>query len=368
MLRNSRLSLSTILFLLIVALPAVVSGIYYFLLASDRYVVEVMFTVRGVKGAQGGGLSSLFRTFGITRAEDDTYAVIDFILSRDGVRKLDERCSLQPIFGGPGVDIFSSYPRPWRGDSYEALYEYYLNRVEAWYESKGGTVTLRVSAFRAEDAEKVARELLRLSEELVNQINGRAQADAIKNAELELQRAESRVVEAQRKITSFRNSEFMLDPQADSLKLAELVTRLKGELADTQRQLNETLQGQPSNPVIQSLRSHITALQNQIATEGAKIAGGATPLASKIEVYQRLTLDRGFADRDLGIAISALQTARQEARRQQLYIETVVSPHKPDEAIEPRSTRYVLTILVISLAAYSMLWLVISGSREHMHG
>ena len=193
MLRNSRLSLGAILFLLIVALPTVVSGIYYFLLASDRYVVEVMFTVRGVKGAQGGGLSSLFRTFAITRAEDDTYAVIDFILSRDGVRKLDERCPLQPTVGGPGVDIFSSYPRPWRGDSYEALYEYYLDRVEAWYASKGGTVTLRVSAFRAEDAEKVARELLRLSEELVNQINGRAQADAIRNAELELQRAERSV-------------------------------------------------------------------------------------------------------------------------------------------------------------------------------
>jgi len=368
MLRRSQLSLSAILFLLIVALPSAMSSIYYFLLASNRYVVEVMFTVRGVQGAQGGGLSSLFRTFGITRAEDDTYAVIDFILSRDGVRKLNERRPLQPIFSGPGVDIFSSYPRPWRGDSYEALYEYYLNRVEAWYETKGGMVTLRVSAFRAEDAEKVARELLRLSEELVNQMNARAQADAIKNAEVELQRAESRVVEAQRKITSFRNSEFMLDPQADSLKLVELVTRLRSELADTQRALNETLQGQPSNPAIQSLRSHITALQDQIATESSKIAGGKTPLASKIEVYERLSLDRGFADRDLGIAISALQTARQEARRQQRYIETVVSPHKPDEAIEPRSIRYALTVLVVSLAAYSMLWLIISGSKEHMHG
>src|SRR6516165_304499 len=143
MLRRFPLSLSAILFLLIVALPSGMSSIYYFLLASNRYVVEVMFTVRGVQGAQGGGLSSLFRTFGITRAEDDTYAVIDFILSRDGVRKLNERRPLQPIFSGPGVDIFSSYPRPWRGDSYEALYEYYLNRVEAWYESKGGMVTLR---------------------------------------------------------------------------------------------------------------------------------------------------------------------------------------------------------------------------------
>jgi len=368
MLRNSRLSLSAMVFLFIVALPTAVSGIYYFLLASDRYVVEVQFTVRGIRGAQGGGLSSLFRSFGITRAEDDTYAVIDFILSRDGVRKLNERFPLQPIFSGPGVDIFSEYPKPWRGGSYEALYEYYLNRVEAWYESKGGMVTLRVSAFRAEDAEKLARALLLLSEELVNQMNARAHADAITYAESELQRAERRVVEAQQKITSFRNSEFMLDPQADSLKLVELVTRLKSELADTQRQLNETLQGSPSSPSIQSLRSHLAALQNQIATESSKIAGGASPLASKIEVYQRMTLDRGFADRDLGIAISALQTARQEARRQQLYIETVVSPQTPDEAIEPRSIRYVLTVLFMGLSAYSMIWLIISGSREHMHG
>ena len=366
--RRFRLSLSAWLFLAIVALPTVVSGIYYFLIASDRYVVEVMFTVRGVKGSQGGGLSSLFRTFGITRAEDDTYAVIDFILSRDGVRKLNERLPLRPIFSRPGVDGFSSYPRFWRGDSNEALYEYYLNRVEAWYETKGGMVTMRVSAFRAEDAETLARELLRLSEELVNQMNARAQADAIKNSEVEVQRAESRVVDAQQKITSFRNEELMLDPQADSLKLIELVTRLKGELADTERQLNETLLGQPSNPGIPSLRSHIAALQNQIAVESSKIASGKAPLASKIQVYERMTLDRGFADRDLGIAIAALQSARQEARRQQLYIETVVSPQKPDEALEPRSIRYALTELVISLSAYSMIWLIIAGSREHMHG
>lgn len=363
-----RLSLSATVFLVIVALPTTVSAIYYFLIASDRYVVEAMFTVRGVKGAQGGGLSSLFRSFGITRAEDDTYAVIDFILSRDGARKLNERCPLKAIFGGPGVDLFSGYPRLWRGDSNEALYEYYLNRVEAWYETKGGMVTLRVSAFRPEDSERLARELLRLSEELVNQMNARAQADAIKNAEAEVRRAESRVVEAQQKITSFRDKELTLDPQADSLKLIELVTRLKSELADTERQLNETLLGQPSNPAIPSLRSHIAALRDQIAAESSRIAAGKAPLASKIQVYERMTLDRSFADRDLGIAIGSLQSARQEARRQQLYIETVVSPHRPDEAIEPRSIRYAVTVLVISLAAYSMIWLIIAGSREHMHG
>jgi capsular polysaccharide transport system permease protein len=368
MFRNFQVSLSTILLLLIVALPTTVSGIYYFFLASDRYVVEVMFTVRGVQGGQGGGLKSLFRTFGITRAEDDTYAVIDFILSRDGVRKLNERYPLKPIFNAPGVDIFSSYPKPWRGDSLEALYEYYLNRVEAWYESKGGMVTMRVSAFRAEDAVALARALLDLSEQLVNEMNTSAHADAIAYAEKELRRAEDRVIEAQSKITGFRNSELILDPVADSKKLVDLTSHLKEELADAQRQLNETLEGSPSNPSLLTFRSRIIALRSQIAAEASKIGSGASPLASKIQVYERLMLDRQFADKNLGIAIEMLQNARQDARRQQLYIETVVSPHMPDEPFEPRSIRYVSLVFVIGLAAFSMIWLIIAGSREHMHG
>ncbi len=368
MLRNFRLSLVSTLFVLIVAAPTVISGLYYFLLASNRYVVEVMFTVRGVQGDQGGGLKSLFRTFGITRAEDDTYAVIDFILSRDGVLKLNEQYPLKPIFNRPGVDIFSSYPRFWRGDSIEALYEYYQYRVEAWYESKGGMVTMRVSAFRAEDAAELARSLLKLSENLVNEMNTRAHADAIAYAEEEVRRAENRVLEAHGKITAFRNDELILDPVADSNKLEDLTGHLKEELADAQRQLSETLQGSPSNPALQALRSRIGALESQIAAEASKIGRGAKPLAPKVQVYERLDLDRQFAEKLLGAAVDMLQSARQDARRQQLYIETVISPRTPDEAIEPRSTRYVSLVFVIGLAFYSMIWLIVAGSKEHMHG
>jgi capsular polysaccharide transport system permease protein len=362
------LSLSAMLFLVLVAAPTAVCAVYYSVMASDRYVVEVKFTVRGVRGGQAGGLTALFRSIGITRAEDDTYAVIDFMLSRDGVRRLNERCSLRKIFNGPGVDLFSRYPRFWRGDSFETLYDYYLNRVEAWYQSKGGMVTLRVSAFRPQDAELLAQSLLRLSEELVNHINQRAHADAITYSEQEVARAQNLVIEAQKRLTAFRNSELMLDPVADSLKLVDLTVRLKGELADAQRQLNETLQGAPSNPVIPSLRSRIAALQQQIATERSKVVGDANSLAPKVAAYERLTLDRGFADRNLGLAFDALQAARQEARRQQLYIETVVSPRQPDEATEPRRARNVITVFVVGFCLFGMLWLIIAGSREHMHG
>ena len=146
----------------------------------------------------------------------------------------------------------------------------------------------------------MARSLLKLSENLVNEMNTRAHADAIAYAEEEVRRAENRVLEAHGKITAFRNDELILDPVADSNKLEDLTGHLKEELADAQRQLSETLQGSPSNPALQALRSRIGALESQIAAEASKIGRGAKPLAPKVQVYERLDLDRQFAEKLLG--------------------------------------------------------------------
>jgi capsular polysaccharide transport system permease protein len=52
-----------------------------------------------------------------------------------------------------------------------------------------------------------------------------------------------------------------------------------------------------------------------------------------------LVLERQFADRQLAEATTALVEARQEARRQALYLERVVGPGLPDEATRPRRWR-----------------------------
>ena len=180
-------SRASLLFLMVVLLPTIISGLYYFFVASDRYLVELHFIVRSAKGSDTGGLSSLFRSFGIQRAEDESYAVVDYILSRDAVRAIDNGHPLRQIFVKPGVDRIARYPRWWafwRSDDFEALYEYYLDRVDAWYDSyNGGIITLRAVAFSPEDAQLLASLLLRQSEKLINRMNERANADAISFAE-----------------------------------------------------------------------------------------------------------------------------------------------------------------------------------------
>jgi capsular polysaccharide transport system permease protein len=356
------------LFILVVIVPTFVCGLYYLFIASDRYAVQTDFIVRNVHGSQTGGLASLFRTFGITRAEDESYAVIDFVLSRDAVKAIDEEHPLRKIFANPGADWFATYPywwAFWRGDNFECLYDYYLSKVDAWYQSKGGIITLKVIAFSAEDAKLLSDLLIHQGEQLINRMNERSNLDAISVSKKELDRAEAMVVAAQQKITTFRNTELMLDPVADSAKAVDLIASLTSELADAQRQLNETLQGSPSSPIVQSLRSRINALNQQIASEKFKIAGHDASLASKISTFERLTLDRQFADKVLSAAFDTLQSAHQTALRQQLYIETIVSPALPDEATEPRTARNIGAVFVISFVLYGLMWLVISASKEH---
>lgn len=63
------------LFLAVFAAPTIWAVLYYGVISSDRYISEAKFIVRGLNGNQVGGLSVLLRTFGISRANEDSYAI-----------------------------------------------------------------------------------------------------------------------------------------------------------------------------------------------------------------------------------------------------------------------------------------------------
>jgi capsular polysaccharide transport system permease protein len=65
--------------------------------------------------------------------------------------------------------------------------------------------------------------------------------------------------------------------------------------------------------------------------------------------------------------MTALETARSEAQRQQLYLERIVQPNRPDVAIEPRRIRSVIIILVLGLMSWGILSLLAASVREHLN-
>jgi capsular polysaccharide transport system permease protein len=356
-----------LMFAVMIVLPVSLATIYYTLIASDIYVSEAKFIVRGVKGQTMGGLASFFRTLGIARAEDDAFAVQNYMRSRDAVRKLDAKFKLAKLYSRPGVDPIASFGALWPDPRFERLYEYYLSRVEVTHNDVTGITTLKVQAFTPEDAHAIASSLLVISEQLVNGMNSRASRDALDEARKVVKEAEEKVFKAQLKLESFRNQEKLLDPAKASQNVFEVVAAREGDLVLVRIQIDELLRNSPLSPALDNLRNRERALTDQIASEKAKIFG-VDGSASKMSAYDRLVLEREFSDRALSLALDAFEAARQEARGKQLYIQTIVQPNLPDEALEPRRLRYILTVALFSFTLYGMVWLMYAGAKEHVHG
>ncbi len=78
-----------------------------------------------------------------------------------------------------------------------------------------------------------------------------------------------------------------------------------------------------------------------------------------------MTVESLFADKQLGVALADLETARSEALRQQVYLDRLVQPNVPDKAMEPRRIRSVFTVFLLGLIAWGVSSLIIAAIREH---
>ena len=93
---------------------------------------------------------------------------------------------------------------------------------------------------------------------------------------------------------------------------------------------------------------------------------GSLSLAGKAADFQRLALDREFADKMLASAMNTLEQARNEAQRKQLYLERISQPNLPDIAIEPRRFRSVLATFAVGMVLWGVLIMLLAGVREHI--
>jgi len=78
-----------------------------------------------------------------------------------------------------------------------------------------------------------------------------------------------------------------------------------------------------------------------------------------------LALEMEFSNKQLASAMANLESARNEAQRQQIYLERIAEPSLPDSAQEPRRVRGVLATLLFGLVAWGVLSLLLAGVREH---
>ena len=302
---------------------------------------------------------------GLHQAQEDSSPVHDFMLSRDALWALNEQLGLAQSFGSPKVDLVRRFGGLDPDTSFEALHRYYLNRVTIDMDSTSAISTLRVEAFSREEAYRINTVLLEKGERLVNRLNERANQDMIKFATAEVADSEARSKDAAVALSNFRTQKGIFDPTHQSDLQLQQVSKIQSDLAASKTQLSQILVASPSSPSIPILRERIRSLIAEIGAENATVAGAEKSFSKDAAEFERLSLDVTFADKQLTAALATLEDARIEAMRQQLYLERIVEPNKPDVAIEPKRLKYFFAVLVLGLLVWGVLALLLAGIREH---
>jgi len=360
-------------FLLLVILPTLLAALYFYAVAAPQYVSEARFVVnsrssdanaqmsamRGLAGAALGGFGGA--------ASGEANSVRDFLTSLDAVKEADDRLDLISLWRRPEADFLA---RLWDTEP-ELLTRYYNSMVNVTLDPTTNVTTLRVRSFRPQDSLTLAEALLESAEALVNRLSERARNDTLRLAQQEIDIAERRVLESRSAMVRFREQERDLDSAGTAQAAVAPRGQLEAALAQARAELTERLQFmRPDNPALQVTRNRIEALERQIVAERSRhtdtnaVVDNAV-LSRQLAAYERLMLERQFADQQLASATASLESARVEVQRQHLYLARIVQPNLAVYPLYPRKLTNLASIFVVLAIAYGIGWLLIVGMREH---
>ncbi|WP_228770988.1 hypothetical protein [Cupriavidus sp. U2] len=349
-----------------VIIPTILATVYYGLIASDVYISESRFVVRSPeKESQASLVGALLQSTGFSRSQDDIYAVNDYVLSRDALSVLNQDDYFLKAYSTKDADFIGRFPAFDFDRSFEGLFRYYKKQVDVTLDSTSSITTLTVDAFKAEDARRINQLLLEQGEQLVNRMNDRARRDMVEAASEEVARAEARVKAAAVAVSGYRSDQSIFDPDRQSALQLQQASGIQESLVASRTQLAQLQAIAPQNPQIPVLKNKIATLEAEMAKASGSVVGRKGSFAGKAPAYERLILEREFAEKQLASAMTSLETSRSQARRKQLYLERISQPSLPDKAIEPRRIRGIITVFLVGMIMWGVLALLISAVREH---
>ncbi|WOJ91127.1 hypothetical protein RZS28_07565 [Methylocapsa polymorpha] len=356
-------------FMVCVVLPFLAGVAYFGFLASDQFLSETRFAVRGatelIPGSDALAASGL-GALGSLNINQDAYIVADYIQSRSMVDDLSKEIDLRAMFNNPKGDWWARLDP---SETPEGLLRYWRSAVQASVEVISGIVTVTVRTFSPEDSVRLAAAIRARCDIVANRLLDRMRGGLIERAEAEVKVARDRLAARRTNLEQFRNARNLIDPRASAQSLGETITELRRDLIDVEVKLDSAIESLDANaPQIRELQINQQALKDQIARLESKITSqnrNAPTASGALTQYDQLDIDRTLAERRVMLAEKLLDNARADASRHHIYLVSVEEPTWPQSSLFPKRASTVVTILFSALCLWSLGLLLVAGVRDH---
>ena len=356
-------------FLLIVVAPTASTVWYLNERAVDQYASTVGFTVRSedVSSAADllGGLGS---TFGGGAGSADADILYEFIKSQSLVSKVDEQIDLRSVYSQHrDQDPIFSFDDE---GTIEDLTAYWQRMVRISYDTGSGLMELRVLSFDPEKSREIARTIFKESSSMINDLSAIARADATRYALEDLELAVERLKVAREELTAFRISSEIVDPEADVQGQVGLLNTLQTQLAEALIEFDLLSSStRDTDPRLDQAQRRIEVIEARIKDERRKFSDGGVSdseesYAETIAEFERLTVDREFAEQAFTLTQSAYDAARAEANRQSRYLAAYIQPTLAERSEFPNKPLIIGLVAIFGFLTWSIATLIYYAVRD----
>ncbi len=360
--RRRRHSWILLTFLTLVVAPVSATGFYLYRVAADQYASTVAFSVRKEEIASPvelfGGIADV-----ASSGSSDSDILYEFIRSQEMVQAMERRLDLSAIYSrATGDPVFAYDP----SGTIEDLLDHWHRMVRVSYDSTTGLIEVRALAFTPEDARAIATGIFAQSVALVEELSAIAQQDSIAFAAAEVERAVERLKTAREAVTAFRSRTQIVDPTADLEGQMGLLSTLETQLAEaliSADVLRESTRA--TDPRITQAELRIEVIEARIADERRKLGhGGGDDYATKLAEYERLAVDREFAEQAYTAALATYDQALAEARRKSRYLAAYIKPTLAEASEFPRKEVLLGLVAFFLVSAWAIAVLVFYSVRD----
>lgn len=360
-------------FVLVVLAPLAVVIFYLLAIAEDQYISKAGFIVRSQEGASAtdllGGLAS-FAGGGSSTASDSAI-LYEFIQSREIVEEINN-----------DLDLLGHYAEHWPQDwafaiwpdaTLEDLTWYWHRIVSIAYDSGSGLTEVQVASYDRDMAQAITRAIVAHSQDRINALNEQAREDAMRYAHADLDEALERLKVAREALIQFRTRTRIVDPEADIQGRMGVMNNLQQQLAAALVQFDLLSGSVPAgDPRLETAQRLIVVIRERIDQERTNFAsassveagGAGETYPSLISEFERLSVDREFAEQSYRVALTSLELARDEATRQSRYLATYINPTRAQASEYPDRLMLGGFIGLILLMGWSIAILIYYSIRD----
>lgn len=338
-------------FVMIVLAPLTAGIGYLAIIAEDQFDSTVGFSVRNEDMATPielfGGIADV-----ASSGSSDSDILFEFIRSQEMVADLDAIIDLAGMYTRAQDPLFAFDP----SGTIEDLHAYWDRMVRVTYDTATQLIEIRALAFSPSDAQQIATAIFDESARLIDDLSAIAQQDTITFAKAELERSVDRLKDARERLTAFRVRTQIVDPTADLQGQMGLLSTLQQQLAEVL--INADLlreSTRESDPRIANADRRIAAIKARIEDERRKLGRGGSGekgYAELLSEYERLAMDRQFAEQSYTVALAAYDQALAEARRKSRYLAAYINPTLAEASEYPDKPM----LVAISAFFLMMIW------------